>query len=87
MSSTAIARETKLNELALALNGPQWSVPSVDPGLLQDLVQVSLTTWDLAQSSTQDCVQFTFVQLKELSLMGEADRSITTTIGHIQTEL
>lgn len=52
MSSTAIARETKLNELALALNGPQWSVPSVDPGLLQDLVQVSLTTWDLAQSST-----------------------------------
>lgn len=36
MCSTEIARETKLNELALALNGPQWSVPSVDPGLLQD---------------------------------------------------
>lgn len=49
---SAITRETKRNEPALALNGPQWSMASVDPRLLQDLVQVSLTTRVLAQSSS-----------------------------------
>lgn len=85
MSSTVIAKETKLNEVAPAQDAPHRSVPSADHGPLQDLVQVFLTTQDLAQSSTQDCVQFTFVELKDLSLMGEADRSTTTT-GHKQRE-